>query len=238
MKALILNSGLGKRMEELTADRPKCMVEIVPGIAAVDLQVQKLLACGIRDIVMTTGPFADFLEAHLTERYPEARITYFNNPVYDKTNYIYSIYLAREALQDEDIVLMHGDLAFETKVLRAVLGSKTSVMTVDSTLPLPEKDFKAVLDGEKVVKVGIEFFENAVEAQPLYLLKKEDWNAWLARIVSFCEAGNTSVYAENALNEIADGLNIRKLDLQGRFCAEVDNKDDLENFRVHFDLLQ
>ena len=79
-------------------------------------------------------------------------------------------------------------------------------------------------DGEKVVKVGVEFFENAVEAQPLYLLKKEDWNAWLARIVSFCEAGNTSVYAENALNEIADGLNIRKLDLQGQFCAEVDNK--------------
>ena len=39
-------------------------------------------------------------------------------------------------------------------------------------------------------------------------------------------------------NEIADGLNIRKLDLQGQFCAEVDNKDDLENFRAHFDLLQ
>ncbi len=73
-------------------------------------------------------------------------------------------------------------------------------------MPLPEKDFKAVYEGERVVKVGIEFFDSAVAAQPLYQLTKEDWNTWLENIIAFCEAGTTSVYAENAFNEISAQL--------------------------------
>lgn len=238
MKALILNSGLGKRMGELTASRPKCMVEIVPGVSTVDLQIEKLLKCGISDIIMTTGPFSELLEGHLTERFPQARFTFVNNPIYDKTNYIYSIYLAREVLKDQELVSMHGDLAFETDVLETVLHSQTSVMTVDSTLPLPEKDFKAVYEGERVVKVGIEFFDSAVAAQPLYHLTKEDWNTWLENIIAFCEAGTTSVYAENAFNEISAQLNVKMLDLKGKFCAEVDNLEDLKRFRSHYELLK
>lgn len=238
MKALILNSGLGSRMGALTADRPKCMVEIVPGVSVVDLQIQKLLDAGISDIVMTTGAFAGRLEEHLRLRFPGLAITYVYNPLYESTNYIYSIYLAREHLQGQELVLMHGDLAFEREVLVRALRSNASVMTVDSTLPLPEKDFKAVCSDGKIVRVGIEFFEHAVEAQPLYHLKREDWDPWLEQIIAFCEDGNTRVYAENALNEIAEKLELRPLDLQGLFCAEADTQEDLEQLRAHFERLK
>ena len=119
-------------------------------------------------------------------------ITFVKNPVYDKTNYIYSIYCARDYL-DNDIIMMHGDLVFEPQVIDSVVNNPYSCMTVSSTLPLPEKDFKAQIQEGRVFKIGVDVFDNAVEAQPLYKLKKEDWKLWLDKISEFCENGNTNV---------------------------------------------
>lgn len=226
MRALILNSGIGKRMGELTKTKNKCMAEIGPDTTIIDWQLQMLKKVGVLDVVITTGPFAEHLETYVTERYPEMKFVFRHNPVYDKTNYIYSIAKAADVL-DDDILLMHGDLVFEESVLYDILHSQTSVMVIDKTLPLPEKDFKAVVMEEKIEKVGIEFFEYAYAAQPLYKLNKKDWNLWLTNIQKFCEEGNRSVYAENAMNEISEQLQIMPLDVNGRICTEVDNLEDL-----------
>ena len=127
---------------------------------------------------MTTGLFDNILVEYCRELELPLHIEFVKNPLYRETNYIYSIYCAKEYL-DDDILLMHGDLVFENEVLDQVLNSEHSCMTVSSTLPLPEKDFKAVIKNERIEKVGIEFFNSAMAAQPLYLLKKEDWNLWL-----------------------------------------------------------
>ena len=58
---------------------------------------------------------------------------------------------------DDDILLMHGNLVYENTVFDDVLKSKHSCMTISSTLPLPEKDFKAVLSEGRICKIGIEF---------------------------------------------------------------------------------
>ena len=233
MKALILNSGIGKRMGDLTKTKNKCMAKIGDGTTILDWQLQMLMKAGIYDVVITTGPFAKQLTAYVTEKYPKIRFTFRQNPVYDKTNYIYSIALASDVLED-DILLMHGDLIFEESVIRGILDSETSAMVIDSTLPLPEKDFKAVISGDKIIKVGIEFFDNAYAAQPLYKLLKKDWSLWLRQICRFCDEGNRSVYAENAMNEISDRLEILPYDIQGKVCMEVDNLDDLQRARVLF----
>ena len=148
------------------------------------------------------------------------------NPVYDKTNYIYSIYCAREYL-DDDIILMHGDLVFENEVFDQVVNSDKSCMTVSSTLPLPEKDFKAQIVDGKVMKVGVDIFNDAMEAQALYKLNRADWKVWLDKITEFCEAGNSKVYAENALNELNGAANISALDVKNLLCSEIDNPEDL-----------
>ena len=130
---------------------------------------------------------------------------------------------------------MHGDLVFAESVLRDVLGADTSVMAVSSSLPLPEKDFKAVLEGGSagdvsgrlITRVGIEFFENAVAAQPLYFLREEGWLRWLEAIGAFCAAGNVKVYAENALNTLEGAAGVRALDVKDRLCAEIDTPEDL-----------
>ncbi|MBE7061162.1 MAG: phosphocholine cytidylyltransferase family protein [Clostridiales bacterium] len=228
MKALILNSGLGSRMGWYTKEHPKCMTDLSSGQSILSRQLLLLKQNGITDIVITTGYYDEVLINYCNSLGLNLNYSFVKNPIYDKTNYIYSIYCAREQLYNNDIVLLHGDLVFDSIVLEQVLKSERSCMTVSSTLPLPDKDFKAVIDGERIKKVGIEFFESAVSAQPLYKLNASDWNVWLDKIVEFCERDERKCYAENAFNQVSDECLIYTLDVKNELCAEVDTPNDLE----------
>ncbi|MBO4853856.1 MAG: phosphoenolpyruvate mutase [Oscillospiraceae bacterium] len=227
MKALILNSGLGRRMGVLTSEHPKCMTEISPRDTILSRQLRLLAQSGVTDVVMTTGYFDEVLVQYCRSLELPIHIEFVNNPLYAQTNYIYSIYCAREVLRDQDIILMHGDMVFDESVLDDLIGSERSCMVVSSVLPLPEKDFKAVLHNGQVEKVGIDIFAGAIAAQPVYQLKREDWNVWLDAICAFCEQDQTSCYAENALNTVSDHCKVYGLDVGERLCAEIDNPEDL-----------
>lgn len=226
MKSLILNSGTGSRMGVLTSEHPKCMTEITAGETILSRQLKQLCGAGINEVVITTGMFDSVLVNYCNSLNLPIHITFVNNPLYVETNYIYSIYCAREYL-DDDVILMHGDLVFENEVLDKVMVSEDSCMTVSSSVPLPEKDFKAVIKDGRISKVGIEFFNYAVSAQPLYKIKHEDWKVWLDKICEYCEFGNTKCYAENALNEITDRCKIYPLDTKDLLCSEIDTPEDL-----------
>lgn len=228
MKALILNSGLGMRMRSILQDLPKCMTEISAEETILKRQLKLLCDAGVTDIIMTTGYFDDVLVDYCNSLPFPLKYTFIKNPLFATTNYIYSIYCAREVLKDQDIVLMHGDLVFEPFVLEKILSFKTSCMKISSTLPLPEKDFKAVIDKGRIKKVGVEFFEdNAVEAQALYKLQKKDWNLWLNKICEFCRSGQCNCYAEKAFNEISEKCLIFGCDVQDYLCTEIDTVEDL-----------
>lgn len=228
MKALILNSGLGCRMGVLTSEHPKCMTEISHKETILCRQLRQITETGITEVVMTTGYFAEAVEEYCQSLELPLHITFVKNPEYDSTNYIYSIYCAREALCGDDVLLMHGDLVFENVVMDEVMAYPESCMAVSSTLPLPEKDFKAVVQDGQIKKVGIEFFESAMAAQPLYKMLKKDWKVWLDAICEFCENGRRNCYAENALNKVTDRCRIIPLDVRDKLCAEIDNPEDLE----------
>ena len=226
MKALILNSGLGSRMGALTSEHPKCMTEISPHDTILSRQLRQIAGAGIEEVVMTTGYYDEVLVKYCQDLELPIHFTFVNNPVYDKTNYIYSIYCAKDYLED-DIILMHGDLVFENEVFDRVVSSPVSCMTVSSTLPLPEKDFKAQVVNGMVMKVGVNIFNEAMEAQALYHLKRDDWRVWLDKIIEFCDNDNRKVYAENALNELDGAANIHALDVKDLLCSEIDNPEDL-----------
>lgn len=226
MKALILNSGMGTRMGVHTSEHPKCMTELTGGETILSRQLRMLLNCGVTDVVITTGYFNDVLMKYCEGLGLPLRYTFVLNPIYRETNYIYSIYCARDVLVGEDILLMHGDLVFEESVLRDVLAFPNSCMKVSSTLPLPEKDFKAVILDGTVKKVGVEFFENAMEAQALYKLNRTEWTLWLDRMIAFCENDRRKCYAEVALNEITEECIIHPFDVKDRLCTEIDTPED------------
>ena len=227
MKALILNSGCGSRLGDLTKQRPKCMVRIDDRDTILSRQLRQLADFGVEEVVITTGAHREMLVRYAKQLGLPLKLSFVHNPRYRETNYIYSLQLAGAVLRGEDVLLLHGDLVFENEVLEKFLESEESCMAVSTTQPLPKKDFKAVVRDGKIAAVGIEFFRQSVAAQPLYLLKSEAWNMWCEQIEEFCQNGKVSVYAENALNEITADINLRPLDMRNLLCREIDTPEDL-----------
>ena len=227
MKALILNSGMGSRMGALTSEQPKCMTEISPGETILSRQLRLLEEAGVREAIITTGYYDQVLMDYCRSLGSGMQITFVRNPRYAETNYIYSIYCARDLLRGQEIVMMHGDLVFEPSVLKELVNYPCSCMKVSSTLPLPEKDFKAEVLDDHVLKVGVDVYDHAVEAQALYHLYPVDWDLWLDKITEMCERGETSCYAEEALNRLRGKIGITALDVRDRLCAEIDTPEDL-----------
>ncbi len=228
MKALILNSGLGSRMGAITHDRPKCMAPIGGGYTILSRQLTQLAAVGVRGAVISTGPYADALRAHAQGLGLPMDIQYIHSPHYATTNYIVSMHLAAPLLAGEDVLLLHGDLVLETGVLRELLASPRNAVAVDGGLPLPEKDFKARLEGGRVTAIGVGLFgADCVACQPAYRFAAEGFAQWQEEIAAFVARGETGVYAENAFNALGGALPLWPMELRGRLCAEIDNPADL-----------
>ena len=234
MKALLLNSGIGSRMGKMTENAPKCMCPISDDYTILKWQLELLDRPEISKVIITTGYLADKLEHYARSCKPEMDFTFVHNPKYDRTNYIYSMCLASEAV-DDDILLLHGDLVIEPDVIDDLIHAENSVISADRTLPLPEKDFKAKITDGRVKAVGIHYFGQDCEAcQAAYKWKKKDFDVWMKNIQAFCSRGNVNVYAEEAFNEISNDIPLFPLEMNGRLCSEIDNHEDYEMVTQRF----
>ena len=136
-------------------------------------------------------------------------------------------------LRQADAVFHHTRQLPE--VMERLAASPVSAVTVDSTLPLPEKDFKGRVADGMLCEVGVNVFgPDCIELQPAYLLKSAQTDRWLREIAAFVSAGNDRVYAENAFNAAWREIPIRPLDVQGLLCAEIDNQADKEQVSQRF----
>ena len=177
----------------------------------------------------------DALRAHVAGLGLTLPVTLVHSPDFATTNYIVSMNLAAPHLAGGGALLLHGDLVMEPGVYRDLLTAPRSVMAVDETLPLPEKDFKAQLRGGRIVAVGVDRFgADCVACQPAYCLHAAELALWLDAIADFVARGDTRVYAENALNALDGRLALWPLPLRGRLCAEIDNPADLTAVRARF----
>lgn len=234
MYGIILNSGVGSRLGGMTAHRPKGLVELEGGVTLLSRQIDLLLSCGVAKLIITTGYLADQIQAYVARRYPHTDITLIFNESYQSTNYIVSLDRLAHISFDKPVILMHGDLLFAQDVLSDLINHSGNWVVVDGRAPIPQKDFKARLNPDGSVReIGVGVFgEDCVACQPLYRMEREFWKAWQQRIREFCLTGDTSVYAENALNTMLGELRLRPFDVEGRLCMEIDTMNDLERART------
>lgn len=235
MKAIIFNSGLGHRMGDETKTHHKSMTVLKDGETIFYRQLRILSAEGVKDFIITTGPFEEQLKAEAA-KFPECNFTFVRNEIYDKTNYIYSMFLARDFI-DDDMLFLHGDLVFNRKLAHDMIQCpEKSCATVNFKKALPEKDFKGRVQGGKVVEVSIKIFdEDCFAFQPFYKLEKAAASAWVGKVVEFIHKGEDKCYAENALNEIFPALNVRAFSYENYYIDEIDNMEDYA--RVSQDIL-
>ena len=226
MKAIIFNSGLGSRMEKLTANNPKCMVKLYNEETIFERQIRILSECGIKDFIITTGPFKEQLY-EVADKFKNLNFTFVANEDYKNTNYIVSMNNANKYL-DDDVLLLHGDLVFNKNLVVKILNNKNnSVCLYNENKALPEKDFKGRFKDNKLLEVSINIFDNDCYAfQPLYKLDKNTLQSWKDKVEEFVLNGNVKVYAENALNEITQNLNIQGMSYKDDYIDEIDNEID------------
>jgi histidinol-phosphate/aromatic aminotransferase/cobyric acid decarboxylase-like protein/choline kinase len=139
MQAIILAAGMGKRLKELTQNNTKCMVK-VNGVSLIDRMLHQIQKQNVKRIVIVVGYEREKLKEYITTLGIKTPITYIDNPIYDKTNNIYSLSLASDYLYKDDTLLFESDLIFEDSVL------DTLVKDPRPTLALVDK-YESWMDG-------------------------------------------------------------------------------------------
>ena len=139
MQAIILAAGMGKRLKNLTRDNTKCMVE-VNGITLIDRMLHQLERHHLSRIVIVVGYKGQKLINYISTLDIQTPIVYVNNPVYDRTNNIYSLFLAKDYLCREDTILLESDLIFDDAILTALINDNRE------TLALVDK-YESWMDG-------------------------------------------------------------------------------------------
>lgn len=113
---------MGKRLGELTKGNTKCMVE-VNGVRLIDRMLTQLTTRGLSRVVIVVGYKKEELMAHIGHRYDNRlKIEYVHNDIYDKTNNIYSLALAKQYMLEEDTLLLESDLIFDDSMLDLIIG--------------------------------------------------------------------------------------------------------------------
>jgi choline kinase len=217
-------------MGRFTSSRPKCLVEIGREETILSRQIRLLISCGVEEFVITTGPWPELIETHVRDKFGSINVTYVNNPDYESTNYIYSMHLSRHLLR-EDILLLHGDLVMDQKVIETLIDSQhPNAVVVSRPSILPEKDFKARIAKRVVTKIGISLRgEDCVFLLPFYKISQNSMDIWLSEIERFISLGKKNVYAEEAFNERWLSIGLFPVDIGNLLCMEIDDAGDLEN---------
>ena len=120
MQAIILAAGMGKRLKDLTQNNTKCMVK-VNGVTLIDRMLHQIEKQHLSSIVIVVGYEGQKLIDYIATLDIQTPIVYVNNPIYDKTNNIYSLALAKDWLCKEDTLLFESDLIFEDAVIDALV---------------------------------------------------------------------------------------------------------------------
>lgn len=231
MKAIILNSGIGKRLEELTKNKPKCMVELYNNETILERQIRILQKYGIKNYIITTGPYQKQIKDLCDKKFKELNIQFVQNNKYETTNYIYSIYLAKNQIKNEQIIMMHGDLVFDENLIKEITRQQIqNIGLINKKQKLPEKDFKAKIKEETIKEISVNLTpqKNVYTFMPLYKLDKQITNLWLEEIDKYIKQNKVNVYAEEALNKITNEIQLNYFEYSNYYCKEIDDKKDLE----------
>lgn len=237
MQALILAAGMGKRLKELTRNNTKCMVK-VNGVTLIDRMLHQIDKQRLSRIVIVVGYEGKKLMDYIGTLDIQTPIVYINNPIYDKTNNIYSLALAKDWLCKEDTLLLESDLIFEDAVLEELLNDPRETLALvdkyeswmDGTcVKLSDDDsIEAFVPGKKFRFNEIKSYYKTVN---LYKFSKHFSET---HYVPFLNAYQTALgqneYYEQVLRVITllDDPGIKAKRLDGQSWYEIDDIQDLD----------
>ncbi|MFO7878455.1 MAG: aminotransferase class I/II-fold pyridoxal phosphate-dependent enzyme [Bacteroidales bacterium] len=237
MQAIILAAGMGKRLKDLTKDRTKCMVRI-NGITLIERMLRQIDALNISKIVVVVGYHGQELIDFISSLSIKTPIEFIDNKIYDKTNNIYSLYMAKNDLLSDDTLLFESDLIFEDSVLQRIVNDPHpnltlvakyeswmdgTVVTIDN-----ENNIKRFLDKKAFDFNDISEYYKTVN---IYKFSKEFSNThYVPFLEAYSKALGNNEYYEQVLKVITplDKPEIKALPLDKEKWYEIDDIQDLD----------
>lgn len=236
MQAIILAAGMGRRLGEFTADNTKCMLE-VNGVRLIDRMLHQLESLNLSRIVIVTGYEGEKLQNYLNKNYPDKNIVFVNNPIYDKTNNIYSLWLARGYMAEEDTLLLESDLIFDNSILEAAVNSEhPNVALVAKYQTWMDGTMVRIDDENNIVNFipkkafkyeDVPYYYKTVN---VYRLSKEFCSKhYLPFLEAYIKVLGENEYYEQVLRVITliDNANIKALSIKDAPWYEIDDVQDL-----------
>ncbi len=237
MQAVILAAGMGKRLKELTQNNTKCMVK-VNGVSLIDRMLHQIEKENLSRIVIVVGYEGQKLIDYIATLGIKTPIEFIDNPIYDKTNNIYSLALAKEYLKKEDTILFESDIIFEDSVLDALIDDPRDTLALvdkyeswmDGTcVKLSEDDdIEAFVPGKKFNYDEMDEYYKTVN---LYKFSKEfSCTHYVPFLEAYQNALGENEYYEQVLRVITmlDDPVIKAKRLTGQKWYEIDDIQDLD----------
>ena len=238
MQAIILAAGMGRRLGEYTKDNTKCMVE-VNGIKLIDRMLMQLSSLHLNKVIIVVGYKGTHLIQHIGNRYEGLlNIEYVNNPVYDKTNNIFSLALAKEYLENDDTLLLESDLILDDHLFHLITSSQMPNIALvakyeswmDGTMVRLDDDNNIV---SFIPKSAFKYSEKDTyyKTVNIYKFSKEfSRDKYIPFLDAYCKAVGNNEYYENVLS-IISYLNshvLKALPIGNEKWYEIDDKQDLD----------
>jgi choline kinase len=240
LQALILAAGRGTRLRPFTERTPKTLLPVA-GKPILGRTIETLERAGVGSIVVVTGYRSPMVRDYVASQFPHLQIQLVSNPIYARTNTIYSLWVAKRAVQGGAFLLIDGDLLFDDVVLRSVLAKRgEAVLACDGSVRLDKEAVRAYGTARGgVVEIGKDFGSRWPSLGESIGLAKISAGAASAlfrscRAVLRRRGGPNSYYEAAFQNAIAAGLTFSAVDIQGHKWTEIDTKADLRRARAWF----
>ena len=237
MQAVILAAGMGRRLGELTGDNTKCMLE-VNGVKLIDRALECLAEHNLSRIILVVGYKRENVKAYVGHNYKGIEVVYVDNPIYDKTNNIYSLYLAKDYLVAEDTLLLESDLIYEPSVVRRIVENDYPNLALvdkyeswmDGTVVMLSEEckIKNFISKRDFKYSDIDRYYKTVN---IYKFSKEfSATHYVPFLKAYCQALGHNEYYEQVLKVITllDDSPLKALPLQGEQWYEIDDIQDLD----------
>jgi len=238
MQAIILAAGMGRRLGNYTKENTKCMLP-VNGIRLIDRLLTQLADLQLQQVIIVVGYKGDNLIDYIGNRYDERlKITYVENPDYDKTNNIYSLALAKQSLQEDDTLLIESDLILEDGIFRLLVDNPYPNLALvakyeswmDGTMVRIDRDYNIV---NFVTKAAFDYKDSGsyYKTINIYKFSREfSRTKYVPFLEAYCKAVGNNEYYENVLRIISflNSHDLKAIPVTNEKWYEIDDKQDLD----------
>jgi len=224
VKAIIMAAGIGSRLQSVIGDTPKSLI-MAGGETLIARMVRILKSRNVTDITVITG----YKKEHI-HRILGPQVKYFDNPLYAVTNSITSLWLAKELLTD-DVILMNADLYVEEKIIDIALAQTRSVVMLSDSSRIEDADFRFGVDGDRIVKTGNKLSNHDTDCEYVGIVRidKGFVAKFKMRLEHMIKNADFRNWWEGVLYSfIDDGMTIYHEDVIGTFWTEVDHDGDYQ----------